>query len=303
MTGPRTITIFAIGLIATIAHSQTPDRVWLQPLAPTGVESDWYPRSITTVEGNVIDFDHEQIRIIVTGDEAETITSARRVIWIEPGAVSPAQSEAIRKFESGQFAEALSDLPMLLKQRPPVWRQQWLTMMAANAAWRVGRADISLELVSQLDRRSLPPLVTAWLPIAWKNGAQPAAVIQAAKTRLADPSTAVQLVSASWLLSSAHRDEAVAVAKALASQTDRADISILATCLLWRTATPPEVAKSAQQWQKALAKIPMVWQVGPTVTLADKFNTTGQTDAAKHLEWSLELTPIHPLSAALIEPK
>ncbi|MGB7329019.1 MAG: hypothetical protein WBD31_29330 [Rubripirellula sp.] len=290
----RTLVAGCFVCVTAIATAQSPDRIWLQPMPPTRAESDWYPRAITVVEGDVVDLDHQQLRVIVTGDEAETVVSARRVIWIEPGSVSPEQADAIKQFESGNHADALSALPAILKQRPPVWRQQWLTMMAANAAWKTSRADIALELVSQLDRRPLPPLVIAWLPIAWKNGGQSAAVIQAAKTRLQDPSLAAQLVAASWLLSSADRSEATSVLESLATQTDRTDIAWLSKCLAWRTATPPQVAASSQRWQQELRKLPMVWQVGPTVTLVDKFQSAGQDDAAKQLKWALELTPIHP---------
>ncbi|WP_146532817.1 hypothetical protein [Rubripirellula reticaptiva] len=294
MTWTRTLTAGYLVCVTAIATAQTPERIWLQPMPPTRAESDWYPRAITIVEGAVVDFDHQQLRVIAAGDEAETIVSARRVIWIEPGAVSSEQADAIEQYESGNYANALSALPAILKQRPPVWRQQWLTMMAANAAWKTSRADIALELVSQLDRRPLPPLVIAWLPVAWKNGGQSAVVVQAAKARLQDPSLAVQLVAASWLLSSADRSEATSVLQSLATQTDRTDIARQAKCLAWRTATPPQVAASSQRWQQELMKLPMVWQVGPTVTLVDKFQSAGQDESAKRLKWSLELTPIHP---------
>ena len=50
------------------------------------------------------------------------------------------------------MGESLTKLPDVLKERPPVWRQQWITMLASVAAWKSGRSKICLELVSQLDR-------------------------------------------------------------------------------------------------------------------------------------------------------
>ena len=54
------------------------------------------------------------------------------------------------------------------------------------------------------------------------------------------------------------------------------------------------VMESVDQWQARLLDLPMVWQVGPTKTLVDKLRSAGQTDAASRLQWSLDLTPIHP---------
>ncbi len=274
--------------------AQTADRVWLEPLRPTSVQSDWYPRAIEIRSGEVLEFNASELRLLVAGDEAVTTVAASRVLWIEPGNISELEVEAIKLFVAGEHAQSLAKLPSVLKQRPPVWRQQWITMLAACAAWKSGRSKIALELVSQLDRRPLPPIALAWLPVAWQNGAQTADAMTEAKNRLADSSAAVQLVAASWLLSSSpDRNQASAVLKKLQTQ-DRADIARLAEILLWRTATPPQVIESAESWQSKVDALPMVLQIGPTETLIDKLRSASQSDAADRLQWSLELTPIHP---------
>jgi len=269
------------------------DRVWLEPPRPTSSQSDWYPRAIEILSGKVVDFDAKQLRCVVAGDEEVTVIAASRVLWIEPDEVSELEAEAIQLFADGSFAQSLSKLPGVLQQRPPVWRQQWITMLSANAAWKGGRSKIALELVSQLDRRPLPPMALAWLPLAWRGGVQSAEAVSAAKNRLSDPSVAVQLVAASWLLSSPDRNQATAVLKQLEVQQP-AEIAALAEILLWRTATPPQVIQSASDWQSQLDRLPMVLQTGPTMTLIDKLQSAGQTDAADHLQWSLDLTPIQP---------
>ncbi|QDT01659.1 hypothetical protein K227x_00260 [Rubripirellula lacrimiformis] len=292
-------TRFVVCIALTVASvsqvsAQTPDRVWLQPTPRTSTSSDWYPQPIAKTDGEVVDLDATQLRLIVAGDEVETIVAASRVIWIQPGDVSSHQSEAVSDFFAGRFAESLKALPEVLKQRPPVWRQQWLTMMGAEAARRTSRGQIALELVSQLDARPLPPLVIAWLPIAWQNGSASADLISAAKGRLNDPSPAVRLVAASWLLSSPHRADAITVVDAITSDTSRPRLAQLAACLRWRSASPPEVKQSYQQWQSNVQSMPMVLQVGPTMTLIDKLGAAGLADAASPMKLSLELTPIHP---------
>jgi hypothetical protein len=286
------IVLFSVWLVILPQTLYAADRVWLEPPRPTSTQSRWYPRAIATRSGTVVALDAQQLRWLPAGSETEVLIAAHRVVWAEPELASELESEAIGLFVDGKYAESLSRLPGILQQRPPVWRQQWLTMMASIAAWKSGRSRISLELVSQLDRRPLPPLAIAWLPVAWTNGTQGPDAVAAAENRLSDPSPAVQLVSASWLLSSADRSRAVAVLNQLRSG-QREEIAQLAEVLLWRTATPPQVAESATQWQNKLDALPIVLQTGPTKTLVDKFRSAGRTEAADRLEWSLELTPIH----------
>ena len=276
-----------------VAQLQGADRVWIQPPRLTPTQSDWYPRAIEVREGRVLQFDAQQLRLLCTGDEAETVINAGRVIWIQPEPVSALEREAIELFEQARFADSLQMLPDILKQRPPVWRQQWITMLSSVNAWKSGRAKIALELVGQLDRRPLPLMVIAWLPVAWQNGALSSETVAAAKSRLQDTSPAVRLVAASWLLSSADRTQAISTLKDL-TRDSRIEIARLAEVLLWRTTPPPEVADLASQWQNRLETLPMALQTGPTQTIIDKLKAAGQSEAAKRLQWSLELTPIQP---------
>jgi hypothetical protein len=269
------------------------DRVWLEPVRATSAQGSWYPRAVESLAGKVLDLDADQLRLVLTADGNETVVAARRVLWIEPGELSEGEAQAQRRFVAEEYSACLTMLPEILKQRPPVWRQQWMTMLAAGAAWRSGRSKIALELVSQLDRRPLPPLVLSWLPVAWRGGAQPPDAVTAAEARLNDDSPAVQLVAASWLLSSARRSEASDVLRKLAAGPQQ-PIAVLAETLLWRTASPPEVIAAIDQWHARLDTLPMVLQVGPTLTLIDKLRDAGQAEAADRLQWTTELVPIHP---------
>ncbi len=271
------------------------DRVWVQPRETFGDQEaeTWYPASIQTITGQVTAFDAEHLEIIDASDGVTKRLAADRVIWIQPAGFESLEGPMVQRYQSGQFAESLNQLPEVLKQRPSIWRQQWITMLAANAAWKSGRSKIALELVSQLDRRPLPPAVLTWLPIAWRRGVPSADSVTEAETRLSDASQAVRLVAASWLLASAKRQEATVTIQQLAA-SDRADMARLATALLWRTASPPQVQQSARQWDRQLNELPLVLQPGPTLALIDQFQAAGLSDEAKHLQWSVELVPVHP---------
>lgn len=270
------------------------DRVWLEPARATPSQGDWFPRSVEVVSCRIVAFDDQQIRLVREGQGAETVMPAGRVLWIEPDEVSDFERNMISLFKQGEYARSLSGLPDALRSRPPVWRQQWLTMLSATSAWKSGKAEIALELVGQLDRRPLPAMVLAWLPIAWRNGAQPGVAITIAKQRLQDSSSAVRLVAASWLLSSPDRGQGVAIINEL-KQDPRVEIAQLAEILSWRTATPPQVGQSSRTWEKRIEALPMALQTGPSRLLANKLQASGQEDAAKRLQWSLDLTPVYKL--------
>ncbi len=246
------------------------------------------------ISGKVLSLDNKQLSILVSGDEVPSRMAAYRVIWIKPGSVSDKESAALKLFADEKYADALRPLIDSLGERPPVWRQQWISMLAAFAARRSDRGEIALELVSQLDARPLAPAVLAWLPVAWASGRQPAASLQSARKRLHDDSPAVRLVAASWLLSSPDRNEASAVLKRLSADTTRPSLARLAEAVLWRTATPPQVTDHADDWQLKLDDLPIVLQTGPMITLAEKFESAGLDREAKHLRLALQTTPAIP---------
>ncbi len=292
---------FGMVLIGLIASPTTccrgEDRVWLEPIRPTASQSDWYARSIETRSGTILSLDSQQLRWVVAGDESESLVASHRVLWIEPGRSPDTERAALKLFAGGKFAESVRPLLDSVGERPPVWRQQWLSMLASYASWRGSRSAIALELVSQLDNRPLAPMAIAWLPIAWRSGAQSVDAIDAGRARLADSSPATRLVAASWLLSSADRAGATATLEQLAVNKERPLIARLAAALLWRVAAPPQVTESMGQWQQTIESLPMALQVGPTITLIEKLRAAGQVEAARRHQLSLKLTPPFPHSA------
>ena len=145
------------------------EKIWIEPKPPGANQSAWYPKAIETIVGDVVRFNARELIVVLEGDDSESSFPANRVIWIGPKQRPASEAEMIARYEAGRYRESLELLPEVLKTRPPIWRQQWITMMAAVAATRCGRATVALELTSQLDRRPLPPIVVAWSPIQWTN--------------------------------------------------------------------------------------------------------------------------------------
>ncbi len=293
---PGSIVALVILAILAINHPGqvlAAEKIWIEPKPLPANQSDWFPGGIETMVANVVQFDAQTMTAQIDGDDSQFSISANRVIWMEPQNRPSPESEAIQLFTSGQYSQALDKLPEVLQMRPPVWRQQWITMMSSLAASRCDRNKLALELVSQLDRRSLPPLVIGWLPIQWENQPPNLNAIEAGHARLSDSSPLVQLVASSWLVSSKYRSEALATLKSLQT-SDRPEVRLLSEVLQWRGATPPQVTQLSTKWLRQVDRMPMVLQVGPTKTLINKLESAGLRDQAEPLRWSQELTPIIP---------
>ncbi|TWU42696.1 hypothetical protein Poly41_09960 [Novipirellula artificiosorum] len=293
--------VFILMLLYSLTHGMRgnaqetqPDQVWLEPPRPTATQSTWYPQAIETVSGEIAEFDAKRMVLQNRQTKQQRVVAAARVLWVEVGAKDKQQSLAIEQFMKGGFNESLRSLLETLKQRPPIWQQQWLSMMAAQAAWRSGRAAIAIKLVEQLDRRPLPPLVLAWLPVAWSSSRVESETRKVADDQLDNPSPAVRLIAASWLLSSDRRDAAAQTLAGLSRDNARPEIAKLAEVLRWRTTAPPDIARQATRWQEKLDALPLVMQVGPTITLMERFEAGGLTAEATRLRLSLQKTPPHP---------
>lgn len=199
----------------------------------------------------------------------------------------------MRAFWAGRYAESLPVLLDAVGTRPPVWHQQWLSMVAAQAAWRAGRGDVALELILQLDRIPITPLALAWLPIRWHGEEQDRAARDAASSGLGSPSPAVRLVAASWLLE-IRRGSAAQVLRSLSRDDSNPAVAVLAAHALRRSATPAEVNASGERWRDEVRDLPIVWQVGPTKMLIERFEVAEMRPEAERLRRLLELVPPHP---------
>ena len=276
-------------------------RVWIAPPSKASRLAGWYPPAIQVVSGNLVQFDCEGLRIQNQGDTSESAFSSSRVLWIELNVPNEASQTLIEHYVSGRFSEALVALPPALESRPPVWRQQLLTMIAANAGCRSQREKISLNLISQLDRRPLPAIVLGWAPIAWtgypfgsSRRSANVAWVDPALTHLTGESPLASLVAASWLLSSSERPQAITQLKHLIKKKDRPSIAALAYCVLWTVATPPQVKSNRTKWLGQLEQLPMPLQMGPMLALERKLRAAGDHQVSEFLQSSINLTPISP---------
>lgn len=291
---------FVAGLVVVFCALQVkaqspPHRIRLAPRVESDAldEQRWYPKPVTTRLGEVVAFDQRQLAIILVGEVEPTRFPADRVLSIEWSETPQEQTDALKLFDDGEYAEALKGLVGAISkkdsaQRPPVWRQQRLSMLAAQAAWRSGRGDIALELVEQLDRRPLPTLVLGLLPINWIGSVSSQSIENAAAERAKSDSLAVKLVAASWLIRSPKYGEAAESAINRLANLNAPIISQLAQQLYWRTKTPVELRSEWQRWETEIDALPMPIQSGPRLALESALRSAGIQDAARGQRLILE---------------
>ncbi|WP_182867199.1 hypothetical protein [Stieleria mannarensis] len=296
------------------AAPPSPHRVRLSPSLASTADSPrrWYPRPLTTLDGTIVTFDADQLSILIGDQNAPTRVASARVNAIEWRDAPADQIAALDLFHQGDFAAALPALVRCISDhdassRPPVWRQQWLSMMAAQAAMRSGRGDIALELVRQLDARPLPLMILGILPIDWTGSVgDDQAFVQTAAKHAASDSLAVKLVVASWLLRSPkYRGAAEAALVRLAGQQDRKTIALLAKQLTHLTKSPPAIKSNLRLIEAEIEQLPMALQTAPMVCLLNLVQQSGLEDAAKKWKLMLELAAPtwHPdLPAAVATP-
>ncbi|QDV61582.1 hypothetical protein Mal65_07080 [Crateriforma conspicua] len=256
----------------------------------------WFPDPIRRLRVQIIRFDARRLEYVQTADQPEaSVVAADRVVWAMPIRWQPGQRQAIDALVRGDDDAALRALLQQTEQRPAVWLQQWLSMAAAQAASRSGRSEIALEIVRQLDRRPLPPMVVGWLPVRWLSSSERPGGIdaQAARAALADPSDAVRLVAASALLEK-DRAAASAVLARLSGGQQRPLIAALASAQMLRTMNPAQWTEDLAVNLRRVETLPLAIQMGPLSMAAERTDRAGLDSTAEDLETSLRWAPVAP---------
>ncbi|TWU63037.1 hypothetical protein V7x_47740 [Crateriforma conspicua] len=281
--------------------------VWIQPSMPSGRASNgpganrdedfrWFPDPIRRLRVQIIRFDARRLEYVQSPDQPDTnVVAADRVVWAMPTRWQPGQRQAIDALIRGDDDMALRGLLQQTEKRPAVWLQQWMSMAAAQAASRSGRSEIALEIVRQLDRRPMPPMVVGWLPVCWLSSSGRAGGIdaQAARAALSDPSDAVRLVAASALLEK-DRAAASAVLARLSGGQQRPLIAALASAQQMRTLNPAQWAEDWAIHLRRVETLPLAIQMGPLSMAAERTDRAGLDSAAEDLETSLRWAPVAP---------
>ncbi len=272
------------------------DRIAYLPVSSDRQQDTWLAQPLLKLSGAIESFDAQQLEITVSGETQPTRIRTERIVWVQPGWDDEDARTGVEAYQAGDWPQAIARMLAALKKRPPVWRQEWLSVKLANAAMEAGRYPAAFELIAQLDRKPLPLPMVGQLPITWSGRTSDAGLIAAAKAKLNAAEPLARLAAASVLLTTAEAPTAQRVLEALAGDAGRPLVAKLADAQLWRMATPVETARSAERWQEKADGLPPATFTGPLAVIADRLQAAGESERAVELWLAVALLSPDPAS-------
>lgn len=283
--------LFVVGLASAAATAAASDRIRYTPeqtrqTGPLNVPSEeWIPQPLVTVIGTIESFNGQWLEILPDGTEEPLRLPSDRLLLVDPGWQDADAVAGVEAYRQADYKEAIPRLLEAVKRRPDAWRQQWLSVRMAVAAFEVNRYPAVLELVAQLDRSELPAVMVGQLPIQWHTPSRNPQLVAAAKSKLTAPEPLVRLIAASMLLGGADSTTAEATLKELSQDGTHPLLARLADALLWRQTPPPETKEEFPRWKQKLERLPIAVRWGPMMVAADRLQAAGEKEQA--LEWWL----------------
>lgn len=292
---------------AQVAAQSPPARtqIWHQPPPRPSSDSQWLPQPILQTTGEIVDFTAEILRVDERGADADeesdrrrdevTSIATERIVWIEPAWTDESARQGMAAFAAGRYDESIPHLLQAVRNRPPVWQQQWLTGHMALAAAEAGRYPAALELVGQLGRSRPPTPMLCLLPIRWTARGADASAVAAARSSLDAAEPEVRLVAASWMLGSAgDRAAAERTLQGLSTDTQNPWIARLAEAVHWRRTPVPQIEAASAGWSEKIDRLPISLQGGPLLCAADRLAAAGFGDRARELYLAAALLHRYP---------
>ncbi|QDS92716.1 hypothetical protein FF011L_14650 [Roseimaritima multifibrata] len=286
-------------LLASTTAGQTPDQIAVRTTPATGTQNSWLPQPLLILSGEIVAFDPKQIEIRVGDETKTTFVRVDRVVWLRPGWQESEAQAGATAYAEEDWALAIAKLLQGLKARPPVWRQEWMSALLANAAFQANRYPAGLELIAQLDRQPLSAPVVGLLPITWVGGMSGDAAVAAANDDLQAAEPLVRLASASLLIGTPHQQTAQRTLTDLSADAKRPLVARMADAQLWRMATPVETKRNVERWLQKIDSLPPSVAWGPMAAIAERLEVAGEQERALAMWLSVGLLapdPDHPLS-------
>jgi tetratricopeptide (TPR) repeat protein len=229
------------------------------------------------VIGEVLEYTGEGLRIRRSSGREERY-DAERVIEIQSDWNQPHQS-AEQLLADRRPAEALPLLRQAMAEEQRNWVRRQLLARQVVAYRQAGELEQAVAAFAALVQSDPGTPHFSVIPLCWPNPLPSASLDARARGWLDHPSRAVQLLGASWSLTSPQRPAAIRTLQQLAESTDPR-IAYLARCQLWRTELPTVTERNLIGWREVIQRMPSDLRAGPTLLLAQGLARTGQTTEA-----------------------
>ncbi|PQO40151.1 tetratricopeptide repeat protein [Blastopirellula marina] len=263
------LTIF-LSLLSCGAVAFAEDRVYLQHAAES--------RTPEVYVGTINDY---------TGETLSMTTLSGRQIEIPAAKVASVESDWSAEMRKAQalaaekkFAEAEIAFQEAYRAESRGWVKRMLIAETARCRRNIGRNDAAGDaFLALVASDPYTPYLDA-MPLAWKTGEPDVNLHRSATAWLGQSdSPYAQLMGASFLLSAAERNQAIATLERLQSSAP-AELALLAEMQLWRTEPPSQDADKLVARRKQIERLPPAAQSGPRLLLADALARANQPEQA-----------------------
>ncbi len=261
-----------------------PSKVWVNVGGKSGSEA-WEDSSVELRRLQIVDFDFQNLTAIEPGAVAPTKFSSQAVQAVEVDWSSASGREAFRLFESAEYARAIEAAKQAIAANElPRWQQKILGAAMVESFIGINQPGIAGRAFVSLSKESPPELLYASMPLNWFNDRPESGLADQAREwlRMESPSVA-PLLGASWLLNTGEAKEAKATLERITASKVPV-LASLASAQLWRIALPNEVSQNVVAWKQARDRMPTSLQLGPTLAIAYKLQSSGESEAAME-EW------------------
>lgn len=280
------VLILPVSSVAQESVAQEHDVLVVRP--PSGEEK------FARLVGDVVDLTNEQAIFISKGATREQKIALTRIAEFE---LARSADEALgrQRLAAGDFESARDLLRKSQAAEKRAWRKNELEALVAQCELGLGELDAAGKRMSVLLKTEPDSRLLGYLPLPWADGFQTPS--QASLSAWAsDPSPALKLLAASWMLNGPKRTEATTQLEKISSGVSKR-LACLAEAQLWRTKLAVVKPLDAQRWLQRVESFPEDLRAGPSFV-------AGQAAAKADLplraaEAYLRIAFLHPLQRSL----
>ncbi len=231
-------------------------------------------------QGTVIDWKGSELEMELSG--RTTTIKNDRIINVETTWGTDHQL-ARELVEKRQFAAAITPLRNALATESREWVRRIQLAELVRVLDFAGLSREACEAYLLLLKSDPETRDFAAIPLAWVNTTTDASTVELARQMVDSNQLPIQLLGASWLLTSPDRTTAIKKLEGLSRDID-VRIAHLSTAQTWRTKILELDATQLGRWERQIERMPKELRPGPWLLLGQGQSRLGQNDEAV-LSW------------------
>jgi len=232
----------------------------------------------TRRQGTIIDYTGRTLTLRLPSGRDEQIESSRVTGYATE--LVPEHANADQMFAKGRFTDALVSYREAIQNEQRGWvRRVILARMARcySNMQQIVQAGEAFRLLLQSDPETQ---LFGAIPLAWVSSTPSPDVVERANQWIGSSDMpAVQLMGASWLLGTAHRQRAIEVLGTLTAARDPR-VAGLAEAQLWRDRLVTASLEESQRWEEQVRSLDVSLRAGPYFMLGQLLARHGLNKAA-----------------------